>query len=60
MSDDDAERMALAQRVRATVLDLVLAAYEEAGVSGLCAEGRLDYAIDRARQVDLSPMLKDD
>lgn len=60
MHDEDGERLALAQRVRTAVLEAMLAAYEEAGMAGLCGEGRFDYAIDRARHVDLGPVLEDD
>jgi len=58
MKDEDGDRAALAERVRTAVVEAALAAYEEAGMQGLCGEGRFDYAIDRARHVDLGPLLE--
>jgi hypothetical protein len=43
----------LAERVRAA-----LTAYEDAGLSGLCAEGRWEYTIGVLRQLDLEPLLR--
>ena len=44
----------LAQRVRAACLDAALAAYEDAGIRGLCADGRWEAALAAIRHVDLS------
>jgi hypothetical protein len=43
--EDDAERM------RRACIEAALQAWEDAGVSGLCAEGRFEAAIDAMRRV---------
>jgi hypothetical protein len=35
----------------------LLEAYHDAGLSGLCAEGRWEYTIGVLRQLDLTPLL---
>jgi len=42
------------ERIRASLLEAASHAYEEAGMQGLCAEGRWDAAIDAIRSVDLT------
>lgn len=42
------------EAVRMACIEAALAAYEEGGVLGLCAEGRWEYAISAMRQVDLT------
>jgi glutamate formiminotransferase/formiminotetrahydrofolate cyclodeaminase len=37
------------------MVDAALAAYEDAGLSGLCAEGRWEAAVDAMRRLDLAP-----
>lgn len=57
---DDAnadERRRLAQAVRAACLQQALAAYEDAGVQGLCAEGRWECAVSAIQMLDLEPLL---
>ena len=49
----DADPRALAERVRAALVEAALAAYEDAGVRGLCAEGAWEVAVDRMRALDL-------
>ena len=44
----------LAEQVRAAILDAALAAYEDAGVRGLCAEGAWEVAVGAMRSLDLS------
>jgi hypothetical protein len=44
----------LAEAVRAACLKAAIQAYEDAGISGLCAEGRWEAALAAMRQVDLS------
>ena len=39
----------LAERVRAACVETALKAYEEAGVQGLCAEGRWEVAVSAMR-----------
>jgi hypothetical protein len=40
------------QRVRSACLQAALDAYEDAGLRGLCAEGRWEYALAAIRRVD--------
>lgn len=47
----------LAEAVRAACIEAALAAYEEGGVLGLCAEGRWEYAISALRQLDVDALL---
>jgi len=47
----------LVEKVRAACLEAALAAYEDAGIRGLCAEGRWEAALAAVRQVNLSAVL---
>ena len=49
----------LAKRIRARCIEAVLQAYEDAGIQGLCEEGRVEAAIDALRTVDLAPLLRE-
>jgi hypothetical protein len=49
----------LAKRIRDACLDAVLQAYEDAGMQGLCAEGRWEAAVDALRTVELAPLLRE-
>jgi formiminotetrahydrofolate cyclodeaminase len=42
------------ERTRRALIDAALDAYEDAGLRGLCAEGRWEAAVDAMRTVDLS------
>jgi hypothetical protein len=44
----------LAEAIRAACIEAALAAYDEGGVLGLCAEGRWEYAISALRQLDVA------
>jgi hypothetical protein len=48
----------LAEAVRAACLNAALEAYEDAGIRGLCAEGRWEAALAAIRHVDLSGVLE--
>jgi hypothetical protein len=48
----------LAEAVRAVCLNAALEAYEDAGIRGLCAEGRWEAALAAIRHVDLSGVLE--
>jgi pentatricopeptide repeat protein len=50
-------RLTLAEHVRAACLEAALAAYEDAGIRGLCAEGRWEAALAAIRQLELSGVL---
>ncbi|HRD66451.1 MAG TPA: acetyltransferase [Candidatus Competibacter sp.] len=47
----------LAEAIRAACIEAALAAYEEGGVLGLCAEGRWEYAISTLRQLNMNALL---
>lgn len=47
------DQQRLAQAVREACVEAALKSYEEAGISGLCYEGRWEYAIDTMRNLDL-------
>jgi hypothetical protein len=47
-----------AERMRAACLDAAIQAYEDAGVRGLCADGRWEAALAAMRQLDLSDALE--
>ncbi len=43
-----------AERVRAALIEAARQAYEDAGVRGLCAEGRWEAALDAMSGLDLA------
>jgi hypothetical protein len=47
----------LVEAVRAACLDAALLAYEDAGIRGLCADGRWEAALAAIRHLDLSGVL---
>jgi hypothetical protein len=47
----------VAETVRAACLDVATLAYEDAGIRGLCADGRWEAALTAIRQLDLSDVL---
>jgi hypothetical protein len=49
----------LAKHIRAACLEAVLQAYEDAGMQGLCAEGRWEAAISALKTVELAPLLRE-
>ena len=49
--------LALAETVRAACLDAARQAYEDAGIRGLCADGRWEAALSAMRQMDLFSVL---
>lgn len=51
MSDPDP----IAERIRQTCIEAALQAYEDAGISGLCHEGRWECALDAMRSCKLDP-----
>ena len=50
--------MQMAEAVRQACLAAALQAYDEAGVSGLCHEGRWEYAVDAMRGLPLRPLIE--
>jgi hypothetical protein len=47
-----------AEAVRRTLIDAAEAAYEDAGMQGLCAEGRWEAAVSAMRRVDLDAVAR--
>lgn len=43
----------LAEEVRNACLQAAMTGYEDGGLSGLCAEGRWDLAVDAMRSLDV-------
>ena len=48
----------LVEAVRAACLEAALLAYEDAGIRGLCVEGRWEAALAAIRHLDLSDVLE--
>ena len=48
----------IAEAVRAACLKAALQAYEDAGISGLCQEGRWELAVAAIRDLDLDHVLQ--
>ena len=57
MSERPGMPLPVAETVRAACLNAALLAYEDAGIRGLCAEGRWEAAIDAMRELDLSALV---
>ena len=47
----------IAETVRTACLQAALEAFEEAGISGLCLEGRWEIAVQAIRTLDLRPLV---
>jgi len=47
----------LAETIREACLQAALDAYEAAGISGLCADGRWEIAVQAVRHLDLLPIV---
>ena len=56
LSDDTLDR--LAEAVKSACLQAALDAYEQAGMSGLCGEGRWEIAVQAIRNLDLVQVLE--
>lgn len=54
---DERDRQ-VAERIRTACVSTALEAYQDAGLSGLCAEGRWEYTIGVLRQMDLAALLE--
>ena len=50
-------QLQLAETVREACLRATLQAYESAGISGLCGEGRWELAVQALRTLDLAPVV---
>jgi cytosine/adenosine deaminase-related metal-dependent hydrolase len=56
MSEQDSKRR-LAEAVRQACLEAARAGYENAGISGLCEEGRWECAVEAIRALDLDAVI---
>ena len=52
------EALRIAQAVHDACLVATVQAYEDAGLSGLCHEGRWEYAVDVLRTLDLQALVQ--
>ena len=52
------DKTMLAEAIRTACLEAALRAYEDAGISGLCEEGRWECAVQAIQAVDLSALIK--
>ncbi|MFO1386615.1 MAG: acetyltransferase [Chitinivorax sp.] len=48
----------MVERIRNALIDAAVQAYEDAGIQGLCAEGRWEAAVGALRSADLTPLLQ--
>jgi hypothetical protein len=53
------ERLQMAEAVRQACIEAAIRAYEDAGVSGLCHEGRWECAVDAMCRLPLHPLVMD-
>jgi hypothetical protein len=53
----DVAATAVAEAVRRRLLAAALAAWEDAGLAGLCAEGRWECAVSALREADLGDLV---
>ena len=58
MSDRTETPSIASESVRAACLASAIRAYEDAGIRGLCADGRWEAALAAVRQLDLSGALE--
>ena len=49
----------MARRIRAACLETARQAYEDAGVQGLCAEGRWEAAMSALEMIDVQAILRE-
>jgi hypothetical protein len=52
-------RVELAERVRRALIECAAAAYEDAGIRGLCREGSWEAVVSALRAFDLNPLLSE-
>jgi hypothetical protein len=49
-----------AEKIREACAKEFIRAYEEAGIKGLCEEGRIEFAVDAVRSLNLEKLLSKD
>jgi hypothetical protein len=47
----------LAEKVRDECIKEFIRAYEEGGIKGLCEDGRIEYAVDSVKSLNLQKIL---
>ena len=52
------EQLQMAEAVRQACIAAALRAYEDGGLSGLCQEGRWEYAVDAMRELNLRALVQ--
>jgi hypothetical protein len=57
MTDPSVDPRHLSEAVRAALLSAGAAAYEDAGMQGLCDEGRWEAAFGAMQRLDLQPVI---
>jgi len=55
-AEDRNDFAAIAAAVREACIDTAIQAYEDAGIRGLCDEGRWEYAIAAVKRLDLQSL----
>ena len=50
---------ATAEKIREACAKEFIRAYEEAGIKGLCEEGRIEYAVDAVRSLKLEEIVNE-
>jgi hypothetical protein len=48
----------VAERIRSAMVEAAVRAYENAGVQGLCAEGRWEAAVSAMQSLDLATLIE--
>ncbi|MGD8577564.1 MAG: acetyltransferase [Thiohalophilus sp.] len=51
------DKRQIAENVRQACIQAAQEAYEQAGISGLCGEGRWEMAMDAIRRLDLNKLI---
>ena len=57
--DEDAVVRAVAEKIRAEVVETAINAYEDAAANGLCAQGAWECAVDAMRHAKFTDLLKE-
>ena len=57
--DEDAVVRAVAEKIRAEVVETAINAYEDAAANGLCAQGAWECAVDAMRHVKFTDLVKE-
>lgn len=54
----DGSDLQLVGQIRSACTEAAGAAYEDAGLKGLCAEGRWEYVVTMPHRLDLAPIVE--